>query len=247
MLAEANPRVHLGANNPPADPLEDPFTAHETHINDLYLEAANWCDGAAIENDAQAAEVDRLLADLKAAIDAAEQAQTNQIQPLTDKVTAIRERFYPLIGDTKKVTGKAIRAKRALLAVKTAWANKLEAARAEEAKRLRDEAAAAAALAAEAARAARGDLVATEQAEALIHDATAVQRDAVTAERAVKVSGMRDNWVAAMTDPVAAARWAWADHRTECEAFFLQLAQADVRAGKRTIAGFTVTNERRAV
>ena len=46
-LAEALPADHLiGANNPPPDALG----AMTVHVDDLYVEAANWCDGAEIEN-----------------------------------------------------------------------------------------------------------------------------------------------------------------------------------------------------
>ena len=38
-----------------------------------------------------------------------------------------------------------------------------------------------------------------------------------------------------------------ADQREACEAFFLSLAETDVRAGKRQIPGFEVREDRRAV
>jgi hypothetical protein len=224
----------------------DPFDAIKLMMDDLYVETGNWADGTDIENADQAEVVDRLINDWKDAIDAADQARDAATRPLSDQVTAIRERWYPLTADTTKIKGIATRAKVALLAVKTRWANKLRAERDAEAKRLRDEAAKQAAEAAQAARDAAGNLEATEQAEDLIKAAQTTLKAAIQLEKPA-MKGLRSEWVTTMTDPVEAARWAWLRHRSECEEFFLSLAKRDVREGHKVIAGFDIFETKVAV
>lgn len=257
MADDANPRIFEGANNPPPE-APDPIAAHTVNIDDLYLEASNWCDGADIENEEQAAVVERLISDFKDAIAACEVTQDEMIKPHADKVTAVRVAFYPLIGDTKAITGKAIRAKKALLAVKSVWANKLEAKRKEEAEELRKKAVAEANAAAQAIRDAQGDLSATEDAEDLIKAAQQSLKAAAQAEKP-SVRGMRDNWVvkgfAPVTDEdgkvtpgeVVMLRHYFKTRASDLVALCLEMARADVRAGKRSIPGVIIENERRAV
>lgn len=248
-----DPREQMGGNYPPEPITEavaaakpDPFDALQIHIDDLYLEAGNWCDGAAIENAEQAAVVEQLLQDFKDAIGLAEAAQAAQIDPLMDEVKAVRERFYPLIGDTKQITGKAVRAKKALQAVKTVWANRLAAERAAEAERLRQEAARKAAEAVAAIKADPGNLSAVEEAETLLRDAKADQRAANRADKPA-TKGMRTAWITVVTDETVAMRTMWGRHREELVAFSLILAQRDVHNGKRALDGFSITETKVAI
>lgn len=225
----------------------DPFDAHVMHADSLYEEVGHWADGAEIENEKQAEAVDRLINDVKDAIEAAEAARDETIKPLTAQVTAARERWYPLVGDTQKVTGKLIRAKKALLACKTVWGDRLRAKQAAEAARLRAEATEAARIASEAARDAVGDLEATEQAEDLIATAQQALRGAAIAEKA-KPKGFRDNWaVTGVTDDTALLRHYWQTNRQAIVAAARGLADVDVRQGKRTIPGVTIENRPYAV
>lgn len=250
------PADHLiGANNPPEP---DTYGAHAAHIDDLYTEALAWCDSADIENRAQALEVDRLIGDFKDAITAAETSRDEAKKPHADKVKEIQEQYYPLIGETKAITGKAIRAKAALLAVKTKWANKLAAEQKAKADALRKEAEDKAQAAALAAREAQGDLQAAEVAEELFHDAQQATRAAAAAE-AVKVKGMRDNWVikgfqnvangdgSFSSGQVAMLRHYFTTRQEDLLEACLQLAGAEVRAGRRAIPGLIIENDRRAV
>lgn len=253
-VAELDERHQVGANSPPADPLG----AMRAHVDDLYTEAANWCDGAAIESAEQAAEVDRLIDLFKEAIEACETARDAEKRPHADKVKEIQESWYPLIGETQRVTGKAVRAKKTLLAVKSVWGRKQAALQAVEAQRLRDEAAAKAAEAAQAARDAVGDLSATETAESLVRDAQDTLRAAQQAEKP-SVKGMRDHWVikgfAPWTDDagkVVTGQGALLRHymKTAPERVLeacMEMARQDVQLGKRSIPGLVIENERRAV
>ena len=221
----ALPETHqIGANNPPPD---DPFEAHRIHIDDLYTEAKNWCDGADIENAEQAAMVDRLIEDFKAAISAAEVSRDEAKKPHQDKVTEIQEQYYPLLAETKKQTGLAIRAKKALLAVKTKWQNQVDAERAAEAKRLLDEAAAMAREAATVAREAVGNIEAQEKAEDIIKAAQDALR---TAQQAAK--------------PTVGT---WKMDKQALIDCCLDMARRDIREGKRTIPGLVIENQRQAI
>ncbi len=246
--------AEIGHNKPPADPLG----AMTAHVDDLYTEAVNWCDGAEIETPEQAEEVDRLIDLFKEAIEACEVARDAEKKPHADKVKEIQESWYPLIGETQKVTGKAIRAKKALLAVKSVWGRKQDAIRAAEAQRLRDEAAAKAAEAARAPREALGDLSATEAAEDLVRDAQETLKAAQRTEKA-NTKGMRDHWVIKGFTPwtddagkVVEGRGALVRHyiRTAPERLIdacMEMARQDVLNGKRSIPGLIIENERRAV
>lgn len=237
----------IGHNMPPepteaAEPAAaDPFGALQVHFDDLYTESKNWADGQAVENDAQAEEVDRLIQAWKDAITAAEKVRDEEIAPLTAKVAEVRERFYPLIGDTKKVVGIAIRAKKALLDVKTAWGRKKQAALDAEAKRLRDEALAKAKEAAGAAKAAAGDLEAMESVEDLIQSAKADLKAANQAAKATPGRGYRTATEVVMVDKVVAVRTMWQRHPDAFLDLALTLAQRDAREGLRALAGFTIT------
>jgi hypothetical protein len=231
--------AEIGHNNPPADP----FEACLAHTESLYEEVNHWCDGQEIENEKQAAAVDQLIGDVKDAIEACENARDETIKPLSAQVTAIRERWYPLIGETKAITGKLIRAKKVLLDAKTVWGNKVRARQVAEAERLRQEGLKKAQEAAEAARAASGDLDATEEAEALVREAQWLLKGATAAEKATP-KGMRTVWRVEVADPNVAMRTMWARHREELTAFAKQLAERDVREGKRVLDGFTITEDK---
>lgn len=241
-----------GDNLPPAyDHVA--FSAHETNIGDLFDEAKNFCDGEPIADQATADKAQALMRMLQEAGKAADVQRVTDNEPFDAGKAKVQAAYAPLISDTKTVRGKVPLAVEAIKKYLNPWLVKLQAERDAEARRLREEAAAAAQAAADAARAASAanDLAAQEAAEQKVAEARAAEKAATRAEGNTakasggygRASGLRDNWKAEMVDPVAAARWAWADHRTECEAFFLKLAQADVAAGRRKLDGFSVINE----
>ncbi|MFI4974976.1 MAG: hypothetical protein ACHP84_10590, partial [Caulobacterales bacterium] len=178
-----------------------------------------------------------------AAADASREAEK---RPHDEAAAAVQEKYAPLIGDTKKLRGKAVLAREALTRLLTVWRTKQlteQQAAAIEARALAQETAR---HAAEAVRQARVDLAASSAAQDLMRSAEDALRLAKRIE-ADKPKGLRTVWVTSMADPVAAARWAWTRHRDACEAFFLDLARRDVREGKRTIEGFVVTETKVAI
>lgn len=224
------------------------FEAHRANVDDLYEEAKNWLDGAPIENAAQADAVEILLDMIRQAHDAADEARKVEKRPFDEGADEVQTRYHPLIGaKTKAGIGKTVRAKEACLAALTIWRNKVEAEKRAEADRLRREAEAKAAEAAEALRqaSAGSDLEAREEAEGMVDAASRAAREAAQLEKGP--TGLRTSWVASLTDPKAALLHYATARPEELKAFLLSLAQEDVRAGRRTIPGFDVTEQRKAL
>lgn len=254
----ASDRVVTTKDNSPPEEIVDPIVLHANHIDNLVLETGNWADGKDIQNEAEAAEVERLLGLLSEAIEEAEAERDEQIAPLTTQVTTIREAWYPLIGETKKITGSAIRAKKVLLEVKTKWGNQVTARAAAEAARLRQKAAEEAAAAREAAQAASGNLEATAQAEDLIRQAQTTLRSS-NAVASTHIKGMRDNWVVVgllpevedgdrkISGSTALLRHYTSTNPDRVREALLEMARQDVRDGKRSLPGLIIENQRRAV
>lgn len=243
-MADGNPRVRLGDNNPPLDP----FEAFKAHLDDLRTEAGNWLDGQPIETQAQADEVSRLLDEHRKVGKDMDAARTVEKKPHLDASKAVDGKWKPLIDGADLV---AATCKRLL----GPWLQRLEDERRAAAEAARKEAEEKARIAAEAARAASGtNLEAQEQAEALVADAKAADQAAGRAEKeraqahgGARATALRSYFKPVLTDGVIAARHYWQTNREACEAFFLNLAEKDVQAGKRQIPGFDVLEERRVV
>ena len=235
----------IGHNNPPPDP----FEAVRVHIADLYEEAKGWLDGAEIATQGQADDVARLLDMIREAEKAADEARKNENRVFDEGKAAVQAKYAPLIGNTKSVRGMTILAAEACKAALEPWRRAQEAAKQEAARKAREEAEALQRQAAEAAQKARADdLAATDETERMIQAAREAAFKAARETRAAETgTGLRSYWHATITDSNVAARHFWLTRRTECEAFFLSLAQSEVRAGKRQIPGCEITEERRAV
>jgi len=242
-----NPRVFLGANNPPDEPT--PFDAIRVHIEDLLTEAHAWADGNTVETQAQADEASRLIDELRKAAKAAEDVKAAEQKVHDDAIAEIRGRYNPLIQDPKtKTPGKVWKAIDALKATVKPFLDKQEAERREAAERARREAAEAARIAAEAARAASAsDLAGQEAAEELVAAARRAEADAKQIENSRtqarggdRAMGLRKTYTPELTDRKAALLHYLAQQPSEFEALLMQLAQRDVRAGKRQIPGFQI-------
>jgi hypothetical protein len=232
----------IGHNNPPS-----PFDAVKVHIEDLYSEARNFLDGEPITSDAMAGAVESLLDQIREAEKAADAARKEENRPFDEGKAEVQARYAPLISDTKAVKGMTVRAIEACKAALAPWRQEQERIRLEAARKAREEADKKAAEAAALARAA-DDLAAQERAEQAIKEAEQAAKLATKADKAATTNtGLRSYFRPELTDGVAAARHYWAVNREACETFFLSLAKADVKAGKRTIPGFEVIEERRAI
>jgi hypothetical protein len=230
-----NPRIHMGANGGP--PL-DPFLAIKQEIEGLFEEAKNFADGEPISNAEMAEAMTTLYDSLHDAGKRADELRVAEKKPLDEQIKAIQDRFNPLIQAGK---GKVALGKQALGELLTAWrleqtrkAEAAAAAKREEAERL-------AAAAQAAIRASAGNLEERERAELLLQDAKDADKWASRAERkATTGTGLRTTWVTTVEDPDAALDWAFGKAPDQFLALALSLAEAEVRVGKRKIAGFTI-------
>lgn len=247
-VAVANPRAVIGGNNPP-----DPFAAIEVHVTDLMVEAKNWCDGSAIENQAQADAVARLIDDFRAAQKAADDARKEEARPFDEGKAAVQEKYATLIADTKAQKGQIVRALEALKATLTPWLQRLERERREAEDAARKGAAEKARVAAEAMRATdASDLAGREAAESLVgaaEDAAAeaarIGREKSQAKGDGRAIGLRRHYRAEMTDRKAALIHYAGARPDDLVCLLQRLADEDVRSGKRRIPGFNVIEETR--
>jgi hypothetical protein len=248
----------IGDNDPPAEalapkPAPSTLAEHAEHIGLLDAEARNWADGQAIETPEQAAEVDRLIVLIKAAINGAEATRDAEKEPFAEKVKAIQTAYQPLIADKLKSApdGVAVRGLKALLAVKTKWGAELTRRREVEAARLRTDAFAAAAKARETLATAADDIGATEAAETFIKAAQGDLRAARTLDKPV-TGGFRDNWIVEGFDDrngdgrVILMRHYFQTNPAALVDFCLGLARTDIRSGLRNIPGLVIKNDRKA-
>jgi hypothetical protein len=233
----------MGHNGAPS-----PFDAVRVNIEYLYTEAKHWMDGEPIASAEAAEKVEALLDLIREAHTAADDARKEENKPFDEGKAEVQARYAPLIADTKAVTGKTVLAIAACKAALAPWRQEQERIKQEaaaEARRVADEAAQAAATAARAAAA--DDLAAREVADAALRTAEQAQKVAAKADKAASTgTGLRSYWSPTLTDGVAAARHYWETNREGMESALKVLAIADVQRGKRTIPGFTITEERRA-
>lgn len=243
----------IGHNNPPAEIEPTPFEMSEVEIGDLYAEAKNFLDGEPITTQAVADAVSKLIDDLRKAAKLADERRVDENRPFDEGKAEVQARYAPLIADTKSVKGKVVLAIDIAKKALAPWLQKLEDEKraAAEAARKAAEEAETKARAALAATRATDDLAAREAAEDLAREAKKAEASAVFAENdkahakgGTRAMGLRSVWRAEMTDGRAAAGHYWATRREDVDAFFQGLADADVRAGKRTIPGFLISETR---
>lgn len=250
----------LGHNRPPEE--DEPsvngqsFDALKAHAEDLLTEARNWADGVAIETDAQASEVARLIRALQKAGALLDEARVAEKKPLDDQIAEIQDRYNALIAGLKTKNSKPGSITRAVNALSAATQRWLLAKEAE--KRAREDAAhAEAQRLADEARAAQQaadatDLGAMEAAADVLDQAIVAQREAdriaresVTVKGAdgSRAIGLRKVW-----RPVLADRKAATLHymREDPDAFLnlvMRLAERDVQQGKRSLPGFDIIEQ----
>jgi hypothetical protein len=232
----------LGHNNPP------PVVSHGMHIDDLYQEAHNWLDGQPIESQEQAEALGSLLTRFREARKGADEQRAVEKKPHDDAAKAVQANWKPLVDKCERAE------KIAKNAIGT-WQLKLEAeqrAAAADAARKADEERAAAQEALRLASSSErlGD---AEEAEAALKRAKDAETAAARADKAKPLVatggrsvGLRSYWEPELVDSVEALKHYRAVRPEELKAFLLEQAQRDVRAGARSIPGFTITEERKA-
>ena len=228
----------IGHNNPPA------YIEVFAEIDDLYGEAKNWADGEPIETEEQHDAVTKLYDGLHEAGKRADALRVDEKKPLDDAVKAIQDRYNPYVQPKK---GKVDLGKAALGDLLAAWRAAVQAKKAEEARKAREEADRIAAEAQAAIRASSGNLEAREHAEELLKEAKQVAGWAKKADKAATTgTGLRSYWVATLTDAGAALDWAYERDPARFTELVVAMANEAVRAGARSVPGFAVTEEKRA-
>ncbi len=247
-MTTENERAVIGGNNPPS--------AYETvkeKIGGLYDEAKLWLDGAEITSQDQADEIQKLMRLIQAAEKEADEARKDEAKPHDDAKAEIQERFNLLIGKTKSVTGKTVKAVEACKKALAPWLQKLESERLEREAAALKEAEEKNRLAMEAMRQRTGDnLEQNEQAEQLVKEAKAADSQArrignekASAKGFGRAASLRTSYVSQVTDYTAFARYVWAHHKVELCDFLDDLARQIVARGNHNVDGVTVKEERK--
>lgn len=241
----SNPRVFIGANDPPSLIEPTPFDLSKDEIEGLYLEAKNWLDGAPVETQAQADAIGKLITDMRAAVKKADERRVAENKPFDDGKAAVQARYNPLIQKDRGKADLAIATCKKALAPFLAKQERDRQARADAARREAEEKHKAAQ---EALRASSADLEAREKAEELLRDAKAsekaaakVENERVGAHGGGRAITMRKSYVPVLSDRKEAARFFWTECPEQFDALLLTMAQDYVRAGRRTLPGFIVT------
>lgn len=235
----ANPRAVAGNN-------QSPYERIKTEIEDLYAEAKNFADGEPIANQEQADAVTELHDSLHAKGKEADDLRAKEKEPHDKAAAEVQARFNLLIGNTKTTgKGKVVLGKEVLAGLLTPWRNAEAAKKEAIARAAREEADRIAAQAQAAIRASAGNLEAREDAEQLLRDAKATDRDAKRADKAATTgTGLRTIWHCKLEDEVSALEWAYSRAPEQFIALVQSMAEGVVRSGVRAVPGFAVTSER---
>lgn len=229
-----NERIKPGGNL-------SPFEAIVLEIEDLYAEAANWADGSPIESQEQCDALDALDKALLALDKKREALRKEEVKPLDDAKKAIQALHKP-------VEAKVARARDALNKPRAAWKAKVEAEKRARAEKAAREAEEERRKALEAMQSSSGDLEARERAEGQLELAKEAEAFAKREQkRADTGNGLRTYWVATMTDPRVAIAAMWKANPQAFVDLAQDLADKAVRAGSREIAGFEITEHKKAL
>lgn len=235
----------IGHNNPPEP---TPIEAAREMISLLDGEAANWFDGTAIENQAQADDVARLL-------DAARKARTQfdndrkaEKKPHDDAAKAVDAAWKPIIAQAERIVEVAKGAQ-------TPWLLKLEAEKREkeeEARRIAEEKAAAARKLAEendgslaAAKARDAAIEVAKKAEAAAARA-ANEKAGAKGEGMARAVSLRTTWHSTVNDRRALLNHIATTDPAALTAFVEDWAMRAVRGGARELPGVEIWSQKAA-
>lgn len=229
----------LLANTPP-----EPAVLFKEEVDDLLLEARNFLDGEPIANEDQAEAVSSLLNRLRRVAKDADDARKAEKKPHDDAVKAVQAKWKPIID---KAELAASTAKEAL----APWLRKVDEEQRAKAEAARIEAERLAKVAAEAFAGSVGNFKARDDAERLLGAAKAAEKHAAQAEKqkahakgGERAVGLVSTFTPKLVDSVEALKHYRARRPDELKEWLLEQARVDVRAGVRSIPGFTVNEER---
>jgi hypothetical protein len=239
-----NPRAVAGGNNPPEP---TPFELLVAELDDLFDEARNFCDGAAIDSDELAAAITTLHDRIHDCGKRADAMRKGEKDELDKQIAAIQAKYAPLIADNKSKKGKVILGKEACQALLTPWRKKKADEAAAEAARVAAIAAAEQAKAQAALAASAGNLEARVEAEQQVETAKAWGTAAKRADKAATTGlGLRTIWRGTVEDWEKAMDWAWERDPDKFREMVQGMVDSAVHGGVRAIPGVRVWDEKRA-
>lgn len=228
----ANPRVVVGNNNPP-----DPIDLALEPYGDILEEAAQWLDGATVENDGQLKATDTILKELKAARKAVDAARDECTKPLHEVWEAEVARWKPTQDDLDRQV-------KCLVAAQAPYKAKLDAAKEEARRKAEQEAARIAEEARQAHLSANAaSLEEQRKADELMKAAEEAEKQARAAAKDT-VKGMRTVQVYQIEDHRAALHWIAKNDREAMTAFIEEYVRRNFRA--RPIDGVKVETKKEA-
>lgn len=225
----------------------EPSVLFAEEIDDLMAEARQWLDGEPISTEQQAEGVSSLLNRLRRVSKGADEARKAEKEPHLEAGRAVDAKWKPI---TSKADLAAATCKQAL----APWLQRIEDENRQIAEAAQREADRLAQIAREAHRGASGNLAATEDAERLLKAAKAAEKGASRASKAKahatggeRAVGLRSVWTPTLTDACAALKHYRETQPSELKSWLVEQAEKDVRAGARSIPGFTIEESRVAV
>lgn len=235
----------IGHNNPPIETPPTPFDMAKEAIDDLYLEASNFCDGEPIETQAQADAVSKLIEELRKASKHADDCRVAEKKPFDDAAKAVQTRYKPIIDRAQVAVDTA---KKALVP----FLQKVEAEKRRLADEARREAEEKTRIAQEAVRIASRSASLADANEARFREdhakeaaeyARAKEKDKAGAKGGARAMTLRTVKHAKVTDSAAFSRYVWTTHRVQLEEWLDVFADQLCRAHVTNMPGVEITTE----
>lgn len=233
-------RLGIGGNSPPA------FDAFSMALDDVYMTAKDYLDGAPVENQAQADAIGVIMATARRIKKDADAARADEKRPHDEAAKAVQEKWRPLLTRADQIVSAAQKPLTAFLEAEQARQREAAEAARVEALRLQLEAQ-------QARQASEGNLTAVEQAEALQKDADKAVKAAGRAEKSKpnvagmdRAVGLRTHWEAEVTDRRAALNHLIKRSPERFGALVQQLADEEARGARAPIAGVIFHERKRA-
>lgn len=227
-----NKRAVIGGNNPP-----DPIDLALEPYGGILEEAANWQDGATVENDKQLKDTDKLLKELKAARKAVDEARDECTKPLHEAWKSEVARWKPTQDDLDRQVKCLVAAQAPFKAKLTAEKEAARRAAEEEAARKAEEARQA------HLKANAASIEEQRKADELLKEAEAAEKAAARAAKDT-VKGMRTVQVYKIEDHRAALHWIAKNDREAMTAFIEEYVRRNFKT--RPIDGVKVETRKEA-
>lgn len=230
----------IGHNAPP-----DTFTAFSLHIDDLEEQARQFLDGEPIATEAQAEDVSRLLNMIRKAGNDADDARKAEKKPFDDQAKAVQAKWKPVLDRVDLVASVAKQALAPFLKAK----EDAQRAEAEAARKAADDLLRRAREAASQANA--SDLAGQATARILQDKAAAAGKQAAKLDKAKahakggeRAVGLVSVFTPELVSPSEALKHYREAQPEALKAWLIEQAEKDIRAGKRSIPGFDIREER---